>query len=188
MDVPEEHRLSYSLPPKPFSSAFDVRFSGGWTFAEDYGEIELQGITSIVTVQYDISIPAGENLYWNLIDDFGHEHILDGSGSITISGGEQILTLKKSRVIPEEISLRQNYPNPFNPVTTIGFSLPEEINVTLRVYDLTGRMVSELLNGKLVSGVHEVRWDASGFSNGVYFVRMESGNKFVQTQKMILLK
>ena len=188
VDVPEEHRLSYSLPPKPFSSAFDVRFSGGWTFAEDYGEIELQGITGIVTVQYDISIPAGENLYWNLIDDFGHEHILDGSGSITISGGEQIFTLKKSRVIPEEISLRQNYPNPFNPVTTIGFSLPEEINVTLRVYDLTGRMVSELLNGKLVSGVHEVRWDASGFSNGVYFVRMESGNKFVQTQKMILLK
>ena len=60
--------------------------------------------------------------------------------------------------------------------------------MTLRVYDLTGRMVSELLNGKLVSGVHEVRWDASGFSNGVYFVRMESGNKFVQTQKMILLK
>ena len=148
----------------------------------------MQGTTNPVTIDFNITITAGENLYWNLIDDFDNEYVLDGSGSIRVFGGEQTFILNKNRVIPEEIGLHQNYPNPFNPVTTIGFSLPEEINVTLRVYDVAGRMVSELVNGKLVSGVHEVRWDASYFSNGVYFVRMESGNKIIQTQKMILLK
>ena len=190
VDVPDEHRLSYSLPPKPFSGAFDVRFSGGCTYTEDYGEIELQGTNDFVTVQYDIFITAGEYMNWVLVDGFGTEYILDGSGTISISGGEQTLTLKKNKIIPKAISLYPAYPNPFNPVTTIRFSLPvvETLHATsLQIYDITGKLVETLVDGAVEAGHHSISWNAGGVPSGVYFVHLESGS-FSQTQKLILMK
>jgi len=57
----------------------------------------------------------------------------------------------------------------------------------LQIYDITGRVVETLVMGDLVAGKHKVVWDASGFSSGIYFVRLESGT-VVQTQKIVLMK
>jgi Zn-dependent M28 family amino/carboxypeptidase len=83
--------------------------------------------------------------------------------------------------------LEQNYPNPFNPSTTIKFELPKSSDVRLGVYDMLGREVSVLVNERRNAGVHEVKFDASGLSSGVYFYRLQAGH-FVQTRKLLFLR
>lgn len=89
--------------------------------------------------------------------------------------------------LPSEFYLAQNYPNPFNPATTIQFGLPERTNAKLIVYDILGREVETLLNKQLNAGIHTVNWDANNFVSGTYFYVIFT-NKFVQSQRMILLK
>lgn len=89
--------------------------------------------------------------------------------------------------IAENFSLSQNYPNPFNPVTKIKFDLPESAYASLIVYDVSGKLVSTLVNEKLNEGVYEARWNAENFSSGIYFYRFSSGS-FSETMKMVLVK
>jgi parallel beta-helix repeat protein len=84
-------------------------------------------------------------------------------------------------------SLSQNYPNPFNAQTTIRFIIPEPQNVHLTVYDLLGRRVEMILDEHRQAGVHSVTFDASDLSSGVYFYRLEAGDR-VETKRMLLLK
>ncbi len=89
--------------------------------------------------------------------------------------------------LPVEFALEQNYPNPFNPVTTISYQLPVTSPVRLVVHDMLGREVAVLVREKKEPGNHEVRFDGSGLSSGVYFYRMKAGD-FVQTRRLLLLK
>lgn len=91
---------------------------------------------------------------------------------------------------PAEFTLDQNYPNPFNPVTTIPYMLPERAAVSLRVFDLLGREVAELVTSVQEPGAHAATWDASGVSSGLYFYRLEAHGTAVHqaTRKLMLLK
>ncbi len=92
--------------------------------------------------------------------------------------------------IPSEFSLSQNYPNPFNPVTKIRFSIPrveETQSRSLRIFDVTGKLVSDLSIGLLTPGMYEAVWDANGFAGGVYFYTLQSGSIKI-TKKMLLIK
>jgi hypothetical protein len=88
---------------------------------------------------------------------------------------------------PVFFKLDQNYPNPFNPSTTISYSLPEESNVELKVFDAIGNETAVLANERKPAGVYTVRFSGQGISSGVYFVRIKAG-EFIQARKMILLK
>jgi len=90
-------------------------------------------------------------------------------------------------VDPEGFSLLRNHPNPFNPVTTITYNLPQAGEVRLTLYTITGQRVAILVSGRQEVGHHEVVWDGSGFSNGIYFYRLEAGEA-VETEQMLLLK
>jgi len=90
-------------------------------------------------------------------------------------------------VLPETFTLKQNYPNPFNPSTRIGFTLHTASEVTLEVFNSSGRKVATLHEGSLPAGDHAVNWDASGFSSGVYFYRLTTAAG-TQARKMLLLK
>ncbi|MFZ4590291.1 MAG: T9SS type A sorting domain-containing protein [Ignavibacteria bacterium] len=89
--------------------------------------------------------------------------------------------------IPKEFNLSQNYPNPFNPVTMIKFALPKASYVTLRVYDMLGREVANLVNGQKSAGQYIVDFDASSLTSGIYFYRLET-NGFVDVKRMVVLK
>jgi len=89
--------------------------------------------------------------------------------------------------IPETVTLHQNYPNPFNPLTQVAFELPASMTVRLEVFDLLGRRVSTLINETRAAGRHEVSFDASRLSSGMYFYRLSS-EAFVLTKQMVLLK
>ncbi|NUO19424.1 T9SS type A sorting domain-containing protein [bacterium] len=89
--------------------------------------------------------------------------------------------------MPRQLSLHANYPNPFNATTEISFDLPREMEASLKVYDVLGREVAELVNGVMNAGTHMITFDASALSSGVYFYRLEAG-RFVDARKMVLLK
>jgi len=88
---------------------------------------------------------------------------------------------------PINYALEQNYPNPFNPSTVISYSIPQNSFVTLKVYDIIGNEVATLVNQTQSAGKYDVRFDASGLSNGVYFYTIKADN-FTSTKKMILMK
>lgn len=99
-----------------------------------------------------------------------------------VSDVEQISTFT-----PKVYSLKQNYPNPFNPNTKIEYSIPEASFVQLKIYDILGNEVAELVNNELSAGVYRSDFTGIELSNGIYFYRIQAGS-FVETKKMILLK
>ena len=83
--------------------------------------------------------------------------------------------------------LSQNYPNPFNPSTKIKYSIPQYGFVTLKVYDILGRVIATLVNEEKRAGNYEVNFHANNLSSGIYFYRIEAGG-FTDTKKFILLR
>ncbi len=89
--------------------------------------------------------------------------------------------------LPNEFKLFQNYPNPFNPSTNINFSIPKSSFVSLKIYDVLGQKVTELVNTYKNAGYHSVEFNADKLKSGIYFYKITAG-KFTSTKKMILLK
>jgi len=94
--------------------------------------------------------------------------------------------------VPEKTELYQNYPNPFNPATKISYTISEEAKIQVKIYDMLGTEVSELVNEVLASGYYETTFDASNLSSGVYIYRITAIKDdkvlFSQSKQMILLK
>ena len=111
-----------------------------------------------------------------------------------MSGGGTAVSITDERVIvPDDYKLHANYPNPFNPTTTIGFTLPLNKAVSVKVYDMTGRLVKTLVNNQTYeAGFHEVIWDSTNdagitVASGSYIYTLEYGN-FRQANTMVLIK
>ncbi len=99
---------------------------------------------------------------------------------------------KTLEVLPSSYSLSQNYPNPFNPSTKIQYTLPENAKVTVRIYDMLGRVIKTLVSGEESAGMHQITWNGDNeagqkVATGIYMYSI-STNKFVQTKKMVLMK
>ena len=108
----------------------------------------------------------------------------DVSGSTRIYNLDGEVTITK----PTNFEISQNYPNPFNPSTIITYQIPENSDVSLKIYNSIGKEVAQLVNGSVAAGVHEVSFNAAHLSSGVYYYVIRAGNNFVQTRKMILMK
>ena len=89
--------------------------------------------------------------------------------------------------LPVAFNLQDAFPNPFNPSTTISFALPQSEMVKLNVFNITGQKVATLVNSMLDRGTHELVFDASALSSGVYLYTIEAGS-FTETKKMVLVK
>jgi len=95
---------------------------------------------------------------------------------------------------PTQYLLSPNYPDPFNPSTRLQYALPIDSKVRLTVYNILGQVVAELVNGVETAGYKSVEWNATNFSSGVYFYRLEAtsisdlGKSFTQVKKMLLIK
>ncbi len=88
---------------------------------------------------------------------------------------------------PEKYALYPAYPNPFNPTTTIKFALPENQHVRIRVFDVTGRQMAELVDAPMSAGFHRMQWHAANVGSGVYFIQFET-DKFCERRKCLLVK
>ena len=87
-----------------------------------------------------------------------------------------------------KFSLEQNYPNPFNPSTKITFDIQKRSDVTLKIFNVLGEVVTTLIDEQLSSGSHELDFNASNLSSGVYFYELNVNGKWQQTKKMSLVK
>ena len=111
-----------------------------------------------------------------------------GGGGVFLRYGNSIGITLTNTTIPSEFRLMQNYPNPFNPETKIDFSIPVSSLVTLKIYDVTGKEVSLLVNEYKNTGNYSVSYTAgSNLNSGVYFYKITAG-EFIAVKKFMLIK
>ena len=179
----------------PDSIGFDVSLALGDLSHTDFSDV----------------VPEQGKFYWGLRYSFYNKYDTSNGGGIPYAKG---LTSKLAKTENEEykfladyktgnevsvtsvndkgsiiktFELKQNYPNPFNPTTVINYTIPEAGLVSLKVYDVLGNEVADLVNQKQASGEYRVSFNASRLASGIYFYRLQAG-KYTQVRKMMLLK
>jgi Secretion system C-terminal sorting domain len=127
-------------------------------------------------------------------DGTGHVHLIIGDfNNPTDSVGFEFtastvpLSVLTYNYTPDQFSLKQNYPNPFNPSTQIEYSLAGSGHVTLKVFDILGRLVSKVVDANKNAGSYKVSFNASNLPSGVYIYRLQTKN-YSRSRKMLLLK
>ena len=136
---------------------------------------------------YDLSAYAGKNIYFAVnyyIKDagaFGRNSDVVWIDHFTHTGKGF------GGIVPTKYELFQNFPNPFNPQTEISFGLPEDSRVTLKIYNLLGEQVTQLVNADYKKGIYSVVFDGANYASGVYFYRLTAGS-FTDEKKMVLVK
>jgi hypothetical protein len=120
---------------------------------------------------------------------WNEESILTDAASAILTN---LLSTGDGKLLPDNFALHQNYPNPFNPTTQIRYDLPEDALVSITIYDIMGRVVSNLVSSQQNAGYKSIQWNATNdagkpVSAGVYLYTIEAG-EFVRTRKMVLLK
>lgn len=151
---------------------------------EDTGDISNYTTFSAVTTE---EITGSHDVYLRFTGEEGVNDIFriqsfNFSTEITTSNENQTET-----ALPKEFKLNQNYPNPFNPSTVISYQLAENSEVKLKVFDMLGREVATLVNERVQAGEHQVSFDASTLSSGIYIYQLKTG-EFSSTRKMLLIK
>jgi hypothetical protein len=131
--------------------------------------------------QYVDQSPISGNGYYAVRAMDIHENLSPFSNTIITGVADE------DQKFPREYALNQNYPNPFNPSTTIKYALPQASHVNLSVFNTLGQRVALLVDGKQEAGYHEVNFDASGLTSGVYFYRLQAV-EYTETKKLILMK
>ena len=174
----------------------------GFQLANSEDEIKLIDAEGLIVdvIEYNSSFPysSGASMYLknitydNAVDtSWAMSEVEYGSGDLGTPGRAWDDTLSTASNfdfgIPQTFVLYSSFPNPFNPITTIKFSVETFHAMSLRIFDITGRVVETLLNGEIPVGNHEITWNASRQPSGVYIVQL-SNSKSIQTQKLILLK
>jgi len=137
---------------------------------------------------YPTRIAKGFGMAWQLRYNDG-QYYLQGAIIDGVKFGT-IVTVKDNFIqLPKQIQLKQNYPNPFNPSTKISYQIPAKSFVTLKVYDLLGNEVAELVNEWKETGSYTVQFTTNGkqLASGMYFYTLSAG-EFTDTKKFILLK
>lgn len=114
--------------------------------------------------------------------------MLQPNGLVFALTNRTVVSVKESHgSLPLNHELKQNFPNPFNPTTRINCSLSKPYQVTLKIFDAAGRLVSTLINETLSEGEYNKVWDGHNMHSGLYFYQLTAGN-ISETKKMILLK
>jgi len=187
----EYHPMQFSLPPRA-PEGFDVRFYG------DYWLSEQSSVAVVVQQGYDPVTMGIEGtssamlLLRNESGDFTEQQINPGetvtlSHDITQVNVSLVDADEQSEAPPLKFALDQNYPNPFNPTTQIAYQLPQSEQVSLDVFDISGRKVAVLVNESQPAGRYTVTFDASGLGSGLYIYRITAGS-FTQTKRLMLVK
>jgi len=148
----------------PFSKAINVVVPNGAKF-------------SLRVYPYWVSATAGSSSKYSVLNTV----VISG----TTAPGTAVEHAQNN--IPDQFELQQNYPNPFNPTTQISYNIPKESFVSLKIYNLMGQEVATLVSGNQTAGMHNVLFEASHLSSGVYMYRLQAGTS-VDVKRMLLLK
>jgi hypothetical protein len=164
------------------------------TAAEDAGGRDFRRNHTTVNITGAVNkLPAGPDTsraYWNYVYS---DSATSQTKIFTIDGTTcQVIPIGISNIssgVPAEYKLYQNYPNPFNPETRIKFDVAQNSgsNVKLKIFDITGKQIAELVNENLKPGTYEINFDASDIASGIYLYTLEA-QSFSVTKKMLIIK
>ena len=166
----------------------DIRISGGFS------------INRTLTQNVPGGAPAGDYVYTAYVGDYDLNDVWDedgftfnksgidenASGDWSVFGWEEEVSTQGT-ILPETFAVSPPHPNPFNPTTVLSYQLQVASKVNLSVYDISGRLVAQLINGWRDAGIHELAFDAAGLSSGIYFYRLEAGGHLA-CGKLLLMK
>lgn len=173
--------LKWSTATETNSAGFSVERSNDNTAFSEIAYVEGNGTTTEINDYTYIDRNANSGRYFYRLKQ------IDYDGSFNYSG-----TVEANVNVPDAFVLLQNYPNPFNPSTNIKFSLPVESKVKINLFNTLGEMIETLAEGEYSGGFHEINFDASSLSSGVYYYKLAAqgndGRLFVSTKKMVLLR
>ncbi len=168
----------------------DTAASPGWTTV-DQDSVSHADVGATTTLFFEVSLPlfggGGDTTFvvhytvMSAIDNsVNHEDSVTIYKSVTDIGDGYA-------TVPDRFNLFQNYPNPFNPTTNISFSLEQRSSVRIEIINISGQLIDVRNLGNLPAGNHDIEYDASSLSSGVYFYRMTTDNGSI-SKKMVLLK
>ena len=171
-----------------------------------FEDVSLLAGYDFVTLKYDSTGALLWNAYYSTSGNGSNDRAFriwtDSLGNYIYVGGQsgnqgsRISVLKYSQLtpiavntgdVPKEFCLHKTYPNPFNPYTNINFDVAKLSNVRIQIYDLTGKLVANVIDESFEPGKYHYLWDASTFATGVYFCFLSAGDYF-SYQKMVLIK
>ncbi len=158
------------------NTAFNYKIVQSIDSGKSWNEISSSGLTNM----YDSSVTCFA------VSPNGYLYAGTAGGKVFRSF-QPVTDIKDNFVLPKTYTLNQNYPNPFNPSTRITFTLLHSSTVSLKVFDLLGREVTILKNGREEAGEHTINWDATAMQSGVYFYRLITDG-WSEMKKMIFMK
>ncbi|UCH62149.1 MAG: T9SS type A sorting domain-containing protein [Fidelibacterota bacterium] len=150
-------------------------------YQEIVDSLVAHGKTSAITGQWEVHASGDDGKTWASIN-----------GPYTLTIDASTVGIRDQDLLPGQFALHQNYPNPFNPTTTLRFDLPEASEVYLVIYDLLGRQLVQLVDGRRDAGYHRIVWDGRDdrgreLPTGLYIARMVTP-EFTRSVKLVLLK
>ncbi|MBN2364898.1 MAG: T9SS C-terminal target domain-containing protein [Calditrichaeota bacterium] len=133
-------------------------------------------------------LPYFEGVYEGVLNNWWH-YIVDYEEAVALAASTPWVGIEgaSKSSLPHNFRLDQNYPNPFNPSTTFSFSLPRAENITLKIYDVLGRLVETVVDKKMTAGNHQINFNASHLASGLYFYQLNTTD-FSLSRKMLLVK
>ena len=173
----------------PANNSSDVFFKWssdfGLTWLDSTNISDNSGNSLRPRICYDLNGPMPAP--WLDITVFWYDYTEGVSEIFARRGNHYIVSYETLSSLLYLFALDQNYPNPFNPKTIIKFRIAEFGFVILKVYDVLGNEFASLVNEEKAAGTYEVKFDATGLPNGIYFYQLKTNN-FVETKKMVLMK
>jgi len=165
-------------------------FNYGFIYTDNLLDtLSFNYVTDIVDTSLTLELETGRIYYW-------HVFAIDDDSLFTFANGHQDsiwsfslgeLSLNEDIELPTNYAIYPAYPNPFNPITHIKFAIPENALISVIIYDINGRVIEVLTDGMVQAGYHNLIWDSGNNPSGLYFVKL-SANKFIDTQKLMLVK
>jgi len=186
-EIPELVSLSY---PEAYQADVPLLFEFAWSETERAASYDFQLATDVGFTGIIVDVAGLSSNSFTLTDSLAYltgywwrVRAVNSGGAGPWCEPRAFLTMeaketsgeRQDRQRPAALELHQNYPNPFNPSTRIRFALPEDGHVTLAVHSVIGQRVVTLIDGHRSAGWHDVVFDATHLSSGVYILRMEAG-------------
>jgi hypothetical protein len=197
-DAPRQTLLAHEYQSAPAEEAlssteghtFDVRLTAT---PNERVRVEASGLDAFEGQQVVLLNPStGESHNLRGEDPIRLTPTTESTSMRLLVGDAEYVDSNKEKVIPDQVELRGNYPNPFSQQTTITYALPEQQQHRLEVYDVMGRRIAVLEDGRKSAGVHHVRWNGQSqgdrpVASGVYLVRLKA-EQSTQTKKMTVVR
>ncbi|MBL1215707.1 MAG: T9SS type A sorting domain-containing protein [Ignavibacteriae bacterium] len=203
-DSDQDGNLSLLIAGERNGQIFDLEYNGSgdpadsasWTLTVAYDIFEHSGLSpdsaSTLTPRFFYGSPAsdmdGDGKSEYVFVNYSTDHdVWTDDAYVRVIESDVVTNVSDDSILPNTISLSQNYPNPFNPTTNISFNLVEAGFVSLKVYDILGNEVANLVEGELNAGKHNKIFNARNLTSGVYFYTL-TANNFKETKKLMLMK